>query len=239
MEFSGIASYFIMCIFISIIFLTFAFSKSGTMEILKGIKNIIFDLGGVLLNIDPQKTIEAFGQLGMDQLVGNTGLSYDHDIFYRMEQGQISPDEFRDGVQRLLPKPVSPTDIDSAWTAMLLDFPAIRVELVKHLGADFKIYLFSNTNAIHVAKYHSDFRKQHGFEVSKLFEKDFYSNEIGFRKPMPESFQEIICLSGINPEESLFIDDSRQNVEAAITCGLNGIWLEPGQKVEILFQEYL
>jgi glucose-1-phosphatase len=209
------------------------------MEMLNGIRNIIFDLGGVLLNIDPKKTIEAFGQLGMEQLVGDKGLSYDHDIFYQMEQGQISPDEFRKGVLELLPKPVSFQQIDAAWTAMLLDFPAIRVELVKNLRKDFKIYLFSNTNAIHVEKFHSIFRNQHGFEVFTLFDKDFYSNEIGFRKPMPEAYQEIIRLSGINPEESLFIDDSLQNVESAIASGLKGYWLEPSQKVEEIFQEYV
>jgi len=206
---------------------------------LKGIRNIIFDLGGVLLNIDPKKTIEAFGKLGMDQLVGDKGLSYDHDIFYQMEQGQITPDEFREGVLKLLPSRVSFQEIDAAWTAMLLDFPAIRVELVKNLRKDFKIYLFSNTNAIHVEKFHSIFRNQHGFEVSTLFDKDFYSNEIGFRKPMPESYQEIIRLSGINPAESLFIDDSLQNVESAIASGLKAFWLEPGQKVEEIFQEYV
>lgn len=209
------------------------------MEILHGIKNIIFDLGGVLLNIDPQKTIDAFAKLGMPQLVASTGLSYDHDIFFRMEQGQVSPEEFRAGVQELLHKPVPAEVIDEAWTAMLLDFPAIRVKLVQSLRSEFKVYLFSNTNAIHVAKYHENFRKQHGFEVSSLFEKDFYSNEIGFRKPSPESFQEVIRLSGINPEETLFIDDSHQNVQAAIACGLKGFWLEPGQKIETLFQEYL
>lgn len=206
---------------------------------LRGIRNIIFDLGGVLLNIDPKKTIEAFGKLGMEQLVGDKGLSYDHDIFYQMEQGQITPDEFREGVLKLLPNRVSFQEIDAAWTAMLLDFPAIRVELVKNLRKDFKIYLFSNTNAIHVEKFHSIFRNQHGFEVSTLFDKDFYSNEIGYRKPSPESYQEIIRLSGINPEESLFIDDSQQNVESAIASGLKGYWLEPDQKVEEIFQELL
>ena len=209
------------------------------MEILKDIKNIIFDLGGVLLKIDPQKTIEAFGRLGMEQLVGEKGLSYDHEIFYRMEQGQISPDEFRNGVRKLLTERVSFQEIDLAWTAMLLDFPEIRVELVKKLRKNYRIYLFSNTNAIHVEKFHSNFRNQHGFEVSTLFEKDFYSNEIGYRKPSPESYQEIIRISGINPAESLFIDDSLPNVEAAIASGLKGLWLEPGQKVEEIFVEYL
>lgn len=209
------------------------------MEMLNGIRNIIFDLGGVLLNIDPKKTIDAFGKLGMEQLVGDKGLSYDHEIFYRMEQGQITSDEFRKGVLKLLPKRVSFQEIDAAWTAMLLDFPSVRVELVKNLRKDFKIFLFSNTNAIHVEKFHSIFRNQHGFEVSTLFDKDFYSNEIGYRKPSPESYQEIIRLSGINPEESLFIDDSLLNVESAIASGLKGFWLEPGEKVEEIFQKYL
>jgi glucose-1-phosphatase len=209
------------------------------MEMLNGIRNIIFDLGGVLLNIDPKKTIDAFGKLGMEQLVGDKGLSYDHEIFYLMEQGKITSDEFRKGVLELLPNRVPFQEIDAAWTAMLLDFPTIRVELVRNLRKDFKIYLFSNTNAIHVEKFHSNFRNQHGFEVSTLFDKDFYSNEIGYRKPSPESYQEIIRLSGINPEETIFIDDSFPNVESAITSGLNGFWLKPGEKVEEIFQEYV
>ena len=203
------------------------------------IKNIIFDLGGVLLNIDPRKTIEAFGRLGMEQLIGDKGLSYDHDIFYLMEQGKITPEEFRNGVRKLLPSEVKDDRIDDAWTAMLLDFPKVRVELVQNLRKHYSIYLFSNTNAIHVAKYHTNFRNQHGFEVSSLFERDFYSNEIGYRKPSQESFQQVIRLSCINPEESIFIDDSLANVEAAIACGIKGFWLEPGQRIEEILKEFL
>jgi putative hydrolase of the HAD superfamily len=209
------------------------------MELLSGVKNIVFDLGGVLLNIDPKKTIDAFGRLGMEQLVGEKGLTYDHDIFYRMEQGLITPDEFRTGVLDLLPQPVSFAEIDAAWTAMLLDIPAIRVQLLKNLRKNFRIYLFSNTNAIHVDKFHDDFRKLHGFEMSALFDKDFYSNELGYRKPSPESFLEVFRLAGIDPAESLFIDDAHANIEAAKKLGMKTHWLEPGQKVESLFQEYL
>jgi len=209
------------------------------MEILKEIKNIIFDLGGVLLNIDPRKTIEAFGQLGMEQLIGDKGLTYDHDIFYLMEQGKVSPEEFRNGVRQLLKNEVSDQQIDEAWTAMLLDFPAVRVQLLRNLRNHFRIYLFSNTNAIHVAKYHSHFRELHQFEVSSLFDKDFYSNEIGFRKPSAESFQEIIRLSGVCAAETLFIDDSHDNTNAAANCGLKAYWLKPGEKIEEIFSEYL
>ena len=208
------------------------------MEILNGISNIVFDLGGVLLNIDPKKTIEAFGQLGMKQLIGDKGLTYDHEIFYLMEQGKITPGEFRNGVRKLLPVEVSDERIDEAWTAMLLDFPTTRVQLLQNLRGKFGIFLFSNTNAIHVAKYQSIFRNQHGFEVTALFEKTFHSNEIGFRKPTPESYHEIIRLSGIDPEKSLFIDDSLANVEGAIACGLKGYWLKPGENIEEIFKEY-
>lgn len=209
------------------------------MEILKGIRNIVFDLGGVLLNIDPNKTIEAFDQLGMRQLIDNNGRTYEHEIFYLMEQGKVSSDEFRNGIRKLLPVEVTNDQIDIAWTAMLIDFPTIRVELLQKFRNEFGIYLFSNTNAIHVTKYQSIFRNQHGFEVSSLFDKLFHSNEIGYRKPTPESFKKIIQLSGIRPHESLFIDDSNTNVEGAIACGLKGYWLQPGQKVEEIFQKYL
>lgn len=209
------------------------------MEILKGIRNIVFDLGGVLLNIEPKKTIEAFGQLGMEQLIGDKGLTYDHKIFYQMEQGQISTEEFRDGVRKLLPNQVTDQQIDEAWTAMLLNFPGIRVELLQKLRKDFGLYLFSNTNAIHVEKYQSIFRNQHSFEVTSLFDKLFHSNEIGLRKPSPESYNEIIHLSGIAPEKSLFIDDSLTNVEGAMACGLKGYWLEPGETVEEIFKQFL
>ena len=209
------------------------------MEILKGIKNIVFDLGGVLLNIDPNKTNEAFAKLGMYQPIDDKGRTYEHEIFYLMEKGKVTPDEFRDGVRKLLPGEVTNDQIDDAWTAMLIDFPTIRVELLQKLRNDFGLYLFSNTNAIHVAKYQSLFRNEHGFEVTLLFDKVFHSNEIGYRKPTPESYHKIIRLSGIRPEESLFIDDSNTNVEGAVACGLKGYWLQPGQTVEEIFKEYL
>jgi glucose-1-phosphatase len=209
------------------------------MKILNGIKNIIFDLGGVLLNIDPKRTIDAFTQLGMKKLIGDKGLSYDHEIFYLMEQGKINPEEFRNGVRQLLTEEVTDQQIDDAWTAMLIDFPEIRVRLLQNLKNHFGIYLFSNTNAIHVAKYQSDFRKLHQIEVSSLFDKDFYSNEIGFRKPNHESFEEVIRLSEVNPSETLFIDDSLPNVEAAIACGLKGYWLNPSEKIEQILGDFI
>ena len=208
------------------------------MKILDGIHNIIFDLGGVLLNIAPKSTIEAFGKLGMEQLIGDKGLTYEHEIFYLMEQGKVTPAEFRNGVRKLISSEVTDEQIDNAWNAMLIDFPEIRVKLLQRLAHGFDLYLFSNTNAIHVQRYFDIFRKEHGFEVVTLFKQLFHSNEVGYRKPSAESYREIIRLSGINPQETLFIDDSIHNVEGAIACGLRGYWLQPGQRVEEIFREY-
>lgn len=96
-----------------------------------------------------------------------------------------------------------------------------------------------DTNAIHVEKYFDIFRRQHGFEVTSLFKQTFHSNEIGYRKPSVESFEEIIRLSGIHSHESLFIDDSAANIEGAIASGMKGLWLQPEKTVEEIFQQYL
>jgi len=113
------------------------------MEILNVVKNIIFDLGGVLLNIDPRKTIEAFGQLGMEQLIGDKGLSYDHDIFYLMEQGKITPDEFRNGVRKLLPTEVSDEQIDNAYSAIPMLFMSQNIMPTSGTSTDLKFHHFS------------------------------------------------------------------------------------------------
>lgn len=203
---------------------------------LDGIKNIIFDLGVVILDIAPQNTVKALKELGLPDLVAANGLSYHHEVFYKMERGQISNDEFRNGIRSLLSKPASDKQIDNAWTAMLLDIPAERVKTIQELKSKYRIFLFSNTNAIHVEKFQADFKKDNQMEFSSLFEKDFYSNEIGLRKPDIESYQKVIELAGINPEETLFIDDSKDNIEGAQKAGLKGFWLQPDMELAKVFE---
>ena len=188
-----------------------------------------------MLNINPQRTIDAFRELGMNKLIDQSGLTYSHEVFFRMERGQLEPEEFRDEIRSLLDHTVSDEAIDAAWTAMILDFPARRVELLQELKNRFNTYLFSNTNAIHVHKFESDFRKQHRMELQSVFRQNFYSNEIGHRKPAIEAFQHIIQAGRLTPEETLFIDDSSENTRGAEQTGLRAYWLQPGEKVEELF----
>lgn len=205
---------------------------------LGGIKNIIFDLGGVLLNLAPQKTMDEFRKLGHTSLVEENPWNFKHEIFYKFERGLVTPLEFYAGVKEVFGNGVSNEEIYLAWTAMLLDIPKVRADIVFNLKKQFRTFLFSNTNAIHVEKIQSDFREAHGLDFSSMFEKDFYSNEIHLRKPDVESFLKVIDLAGVKPEETLFVDDFRENIEAAKTTGLQTFWLQPGIALEDVFNDF-
>lgn len=190
-------------------------------------KNIIFDLGGVLLKIDAQRSIQSFRELGMPELIKPGGWGYNHPVFLDMEAGKLSDEQFRTGIQALLPQPVSNETIDKAWCAMILEYFPERIELVRKLSADYRVFLFSNTNAIHIRHFQGLFKQTFQHELSDLFEKDYYSSEIGLRKPDPASFAFVLNDAGLKAEETLFIDDSDANVESAKKTGMKTIWLTP------------
>ncbi len=191
------------------------------------VKNIIFDLGGVLLGIDAQRSIKAFEDLGMPQLIKAGGWGYNHPVFLDMEAGKLTDDEFRNGIRQLLPKQVENDEIDAAWCAMILNYFPERIELINRLSKDYRVYLFSNTNAIHIRHFHGLFSQTFGHSLSDLFVKDYYSSEIGLRKPAIESFNYVLNDAGLKAEETLFVDDSDANVESAKKTGMSTIWLTP------------
>jgi len=198
------------------------------------IKNIIFDLGGVILNIAPERTVKAFAALGLENPLGERGWFYHHDLFYMLEQGASSPEEFRDNVRKLLKRDISDSAIDQAWCAMILDIPADRVEYLKSLRHHFRIFLLSNTNEIHRQQYFRDFKSEYGFVFSELFEQDYYSHMMGMRKPNPDIYIKVLENHGLLPEETLFIDDSEENIRAASGLGIQSLHIEPGTLTEAL-----
>lgn len=207
----------------------------GMKQIPKGIKNIIFDLGGVLLDLDVDLSIKAFQQLGLTDVIKPGGWGYHHEVFLKMEQGLLTDNQFREGIRSLLPKSVCDSDIDKAWCNMLIDFAPEKIHLLQQLSSKYKLFLFSNTNSIHITYFQDLFLRKFNFSLSSLFVKDYYSNEIKLRKPAIESFQFVLNDAGLNPQETLFIDDSDKNIEGAKIAGLNTIWLEPNMELEDLF----
>jgi len=203
---------------------------------LSSTKNIIFDLGNVLLNLDFDASIEAFKKLGLDNKVVDKKQAYSDPVFYELETGKISAKEFRKQIREILNNPdATDQQIDDAWTAMILNIPAERVQTVQQLRNNYNIYLFSNTNEIHVKKLHRQFKSEHGIEFSSLFLKDYYSHEIHERKPDLNSYKKVIELSGVNPEETLFVDDLEKNILGAQKAGIKTFWLKPEMEMTKIF----
>lgn len=198
------------------------------------LENIIFDLGGVLLTLDMDRTHDAFAKLGWKEEDWK-GITQSGDpIFKNLETGLDSPDQFRRNIRKILPGNPTDAEIDLAWNAMLVDFPAGTAEYLTELRKRFKIYLLSNTNEVHVLRFCAIFEQTHGYPLHQLFEKCYYSNEIGYRKPNPEAFQVVLEDAGLNPSRTLFVDDLKANTETAAYLGMKVLHIEPGTLLERL-----
>ena len=201
-------------------------------------KNVIYDMGGVLINIDYQRTIKAFEQLGYSSFADMYDQYHADALFTLLETGKVSVDEFYDSMKKKGPEAVTREEITTAWNAMLLDFRVKSIEFLKEIGKSKNIYLLSNTNEIHLA----DVRKIYAENISRqpmddLFLKSWYSNEIGYRKPNEDIFEFVLRDAGLQPEETLFVDDSYNNIETAVKMGFKTHLLQDGQQIEDLVYE--
>src|SRR6056297_2791518 len=142
---------------------------------MEGIKNIIFDLGNVIINIDSNRAVNAMKEMGFDNFEESYTLLQQSDLFDFLEKGLTTPEKFRADLQEHFNRSVSPKKIDDAWNSMLLDFPKKRIKLLQDLESKYRLFLLSNTNIIHYHKYNQDFIDQYGFGLSNLFEKVYFS----------------------------------------------------------------
>ncbi len=195
------------------------------------VKNIIFDLGGVLLNLDIQRSREAFIKLGVPQIDDLFRIGHADSFFKLYETGHLDDVEFIAAARQLAAAGTTEEDILTAWNSMLRDFPKERVELLDRLKNKYRLFLFSNTNALHLVSFQQNFRDVYGMEMDTLFERAWYSHVINRRKPDVEAFSYVVTDASLDPAETLFIDDALVNVEGAKAAGLQGRYLEPGMSV--------
>ncbi len=202
---------------------------------MKKINAIIFDLGGVLLNIDFNKVSTAFKTLGLhnfDELYSQNTASR---LFTQLETGHISNDDFFTAVNKNSSRLITSDDIIKSWNSMLLDFRTDSLNALSTMKEKYRLFLLSNTNSIHLKAFNEIFNKTNGHHsFDDYFEKAYYSNEIGLRKPDPESYQLVIAENNLVAEETLFIDDTLPNIEGAKKVGLQTHLLLPGEKIESL-----
>ena len=201
---------------------------------IKSIRNIIFDLGGVILNINPQLTIDAFRNLGWHDFYEENNQSNGKELFYSLESGSSSSEVFRNNVREMTGLHRNDAEIDTAGTAMILDIPADRIRYLEELKKSYRLFLLSNTNEIHRVKFHREFEANFGYSLYDLFEHNFYSHEMGMRKPNPQIYIQALTEAGLEPEETLFIDDMEENIEAAKTTGMKVLHIKPGTLMEKL-----
>ena len=198
------------------------------MDIITGkIKNIIFDLGGVIINIDYSLLIEAFSKMGLPHFEAYFSQKEQKNLFDLYEKGLISSQDFREVLKKQCKPGTSDDDIDNAWNAMLLDLPKERLELFMNIKDIYRTFLLSNTNEIHML-FINNYLKEN-FQTSNFndyFEKVYLSFEVHMRKPDSEIFELVIDQNKLNMAETLFIDDSLQHVESANRLGIQTIFLD-------------
>ncbi|MFM2368737.1 MAG: hypothetical protein RL619_1037 [Bacteroidota bacterium] len=181
------------------------------------INTIIFDFGDIFINLDKQATMDALQKLGLSEW--NEDLDY---LNTQFETGKISREDFLFGIQKHIPN-ASINEILDAWNAILLDFPLYRLEFLQMLSKKYRLFLLSNTDSIHI----ETFEQKNGIsfysDFYQCFEKVYFSFEVEMRKPNPEIFNYLANKHDLAPKRTLFIDDKKENTDAALALGFQ-VW---------------
>ena len=188
------------------------------------INTIIFDFGDIFINLDKQATMDALQKLGLSEW--NEDL--DH-LNKQFETGKISRENFLFGIQKHVPN-ASIDEILEAWNAILLDFPLYRLEFLQMLSKKYRLFLLSNTDSIHIETFEQKSGISFYSDFYQCFEKVYFSFEIGMRKPNHEVYNYILNKHELSAKRTLFVDDKKENTDAAQTLGIQ-VWnLQVGQE---------
>ena len=203
---------------------------------MKNIKVIILDLGGVILNINYQNTIDAFKKLGVKNTEDFYSKKTQTHIFNLIETGEITTNQFLSELQELTDV-ATIKEVKNAWNSMILDLPESRLDFLLSLKNKYRLFLLSNTNAIHINAIRNQLGNKQWKSFCNLFDKMYLSHEIGVRKPNIEAFQFILKQQKLDPNEVLFIDDSHQHIESAKKLGIICYHLKDGEDIITLFSD--
>lgn len=196
-------------------------------------KNILFDFGGVLFNIKFQNTINAFKNLGFPYFENQFSQTQINTFFAEYEKGKINETDFFNLLQKESSLPITPQQITDAWNRMLISYRLESMEYLKHLKNHYQLYLLSNTNQLHYNAF-TRMLLAHPQQqsLSSYFTKAWYSHQIGLRKPNKECFEFILSDGGLQATETLFIDDTLANIEAAKALGFQTHFMLPEHRIE-------
>jgi glucose-1-phosphatase len=205
---------------------------------LKKFDNLILDLGGVILRIDYNLARLAFEKLGVENFHQLFSKASQTDLFDLLEKGLISDELFFSRLREISRISLSDEQITQAWNSMLIDLPPERLQLLRNLEKNYRLFLLSNTNSIHIQAFTAYLHSQFGNNpFEDIFERLYYSSEINMRKPDSEIFRKVMDDNNLNPSRTLFIDDSPQHVEGALKTGLMAYHLKDDESITDVFDE--
>ena len=203
---------------------------------LNGIRNLMFDLGGVIIDLDRQSCVDTLVALGDSHADELLGLSMQKGEFMKLEEGKISAADFYNEMRRRIGRPVSANEITDAINELLIGIPVERLRLLRELKQHFKVMLLSNTNSIMFDTKIADCFAQEGLSVSHYFDDIFLSYRLKACKPHAEIFEKVIAQAQIIPEETLFFDDSQQNLDTAAALGFKTYLVTPDRDILSFFK---
>jgi putative hydrolase of the HAD superfamily len=209
------------------------FCPSKNKEIM--IKNILFDLGHVLLDLDFERSENQFKALLQEEFEEVYKRLHEQGHFLNYELGLFDEQEFTGKIKQATQKNISETAIIDAWNSMLVEIPSQRIKMLQGLKGQFNVFLLSNTNATHIHWLDGHLQQAHQLDIhyfeTVLFQKAYYSHQLKARKPDIEIYEMVLQDAGLRPEETLFIDDREDNIEGARSVGIKGYCHQVGEEI--------
>lgn len=204
------------------------------MEKKNSITTLIFDFGGVIINLDLARCIENFKKIGVESIelyLSNFGQK---EFFLQFENGEIDIPEFRNEIRKLTTGKLTDAEIDAAWCSFLVDIPTERLLLLEKLRSKYKLLLLSNSNPLHVDVSAAKALEGRGKTIQDYFDKCYFSYEMGLTKPNPAIFEALLADVGLTANECLFLDDGPKNIEAAKALGIQTYFVTQGENLDFL-----
>jgi putative hydrolase of the HAD superfamily len=188
---------------------------------------LIFDLGGVILNLDLEGAFKKFSEVMSGEIHGLKHAYEAYPFIRQYEVGRIETTDFQDQFIQILEDGITRAAFTELWNSMLVNIPAERIEWILRLKDAYQVVLLSNTNAMHIDRVGEIMKRDTDHpDLESIFEKTYYSYEIGLRKPDAECYQYVLDDLGAVPENCVLFDDSPQNLESSESMGIQGVLIE-------------